>query len=119
MPPGAQIDYDALASQHGGQAASPPAVDYDSLAASHGGTTSGDSSGGAGSPSMLDAFWDQTWGKSAIGLAGKGGDLISQWAASKVAQNRQENELAASQGKQPPHSETANALLGMLSSYGR
>lgn len=36
MSSGTQIDYDALAAQHGGTAA--PAVDYDALAAQHGGT---------------------------------------------------------------------------------
>jgi hypothetical protein len=42
MGAAAQIDYDALAQQHGGQtAASAPAIDYDSLAKQHGGSAAG------------------------------------------------------------------------------
>src|SRR6185437_3315514 len=44
MAAGAQVDYDALAQQHGGIASvSGSGMDYDALAASHGGAVSNDS----------------------------------------------------------------------------
>ena len=45
------IDYDALAKQHGGVAATSNAVDYDALAKQHGGTVAG----GVAGPDTLGA----------------------------------------------------------------